>query len=84
MYKKTNFSGCETGHYGENCSSNCKHCQNKTTCGITNGECDDIGCASPVYQPPLCKGKYLPFDTVFQLFPRHIQLTSGVGKTLHN
>ncbi|XP_065941041.1 uncharacterized protein [Magallana gigas] len=47
--------GCETVHYGENCSSNCNHCQNTATCGITNGECDDNGCASPVYQPPLCK-----------------------------
>ncbi|XP_065938298.1 uncharacterized protein [Magallana gigas] len=48
--------GCDSGHYGENCSSNCDHCKNNATCGIQNGECDNNGCAGPGYQPPLCKG----------------------------
>lgn len=59
------FKGCDSGHYGENCSSNCDHCKNNATCGIQNGECDNNGCAGPRYQPPLCKGKYLVFDKGF-------------------
>lgn len=54
------YLGCETGHYGEDCSKKCDHCRNNATCGIQNGECDHNGCASPVYQPPLCKGKPEP------------------------
>ncbi|XP_065938287.1 protein draper-like [Magallana gigas] len=50
--------GCETGHYGEDCAKKCDHCKNNATCGIQNGECDDNGCASPGYQPPLCKECY--------------------------
>lgn len=68
---KVHFLGCETGNYGGDCSKKCDHCKNNASCAIQNGECDDIGCASPVYQHPLCKGKFLPLDIVFPPFPRH-------------
>lgn len=60
LFKKMHYIGCETGHYEEDCSTKCNHCNNNATCGIHNGECDDNGCASSGYQPPLCKGKPVP------------------------
>uniref|UniRef100_K1QV61 Multiple epidermal growth factor-like domains 11 n=1 Tax=Magallana gigas TaxID=29159 RepID=K1QV61_MAGGI len=46
--------GCETGFYGENCSSTCDHCKNTETCGIVNGHCDEQGCALSGFQAPKC------------------------------
>nr|XP_034318098.1 uncharacterized protein LOC105317649 [Crassostrea gigas] len=47
--------GCETGYYGDHCRHKCDHCMNKANCGIKDGRCDESGCATSGYQPPLCK-----------------------------
>lgn len=52
--------GCEVGYYGENCSTTCDHCKNNGTCGIRNGECDSLGCATGYLkksQDETCKRK---------------------------
>lgn len=54
------YSGCEKGHYGENCSNNCNHCMNNATCGIRSGQCDDLGCAQGYVandKSPFCECK---------------------------
>ena len=50
------WQGCETGRYGDDCTNTCDHCKNPATCGIEQGECDDLGCAVSSFQPPLCVG----------------------------
>uniref|UniRef100_K1PU10 Zinc finger protein 60 n=1 Tax=Magallana gigas TaxID=29159 RepID=K1PU10_MAGGI len=48
--------GCETGYYGDHCRHKCDHCMNKANCGVKDGRCDELGCATSGYQPPLCRG----------------------------
>lgn len=45
------FVECESGTFGNNCSSNC-HCNNQT-CDPINGTCPDAGCR-PGYKGGTC------------------------------
>ena len=61
VYSAIMYQGCETGRYGDNCSSTCEHCKNNASCDIVSGACDGNGCNDNKLEPPFCTGNYLLF-----------------------
>ena len=47
------IAGCDSEHWGDNCSMTCGHCASGTPCNVKNGQCE-LGCATGFIAPPMC------------------------------
>lgn len=57
------FLACPAGTYGQNCSSHCGHCSNRTSCDHVTGQCRQ-GCLDG-YHGDLCQDGLLTFFFLF-------------------
>ena len=45
--------GCDSEHWGVQCSKSCGHCANETACNVRTGQCEQ-GCTEGFISPPMC------------------------------